>query len=556
MPYDYIEEYQKRNDETIWEFRDKDAQSKISTDETTVEGNPINFTTLSAQKSKSTILSVEPIQDLHGYDKPWVGGAGKNLVEPIMSSGSTNGITCTNNGDGSFTFSGTADGNATFRIDQSSYTASNNLKSYKAGVYTCSGLHDDGVFAQVMQISTWANALLFKNNSTQTLNADMDNCFILLRVDNGVTVNTTVKLMIEKGNTASPWEPYENICPISGRSEIGILGCGKNLLDLDSVRIGIAWNDSDNPNRATVLTPILGNTTYTLKINAPNNMFDANSFFVTQKDANNVVVDPGLSVSNNTAYTFIAKQTATLFVVQFNKTNITKTDFANTTVQLEVGSEATEYVPYAGQSNDLTISLGQTVYSGTLDVENGVLVVDKASITYDGSNDENWGGLTALSNVVRGGIGLTMPNNSNPITNYLPYLNNYSEDSPHFYNYNNTVYVFLPITDTNNFRTYLSSNPLQLCYELATPITIQLTPNEISLLEGVNNISVDDANSTITVTYRNGMVATLEDLTFKVDKETGKGLSSNDYTDSDKTKVDTIEYKFGVENGIPYIEEL
>lgn len=29
MPYDYIEEYQKQNDETIWEFRDKDAQNQL-----------------------------------------------------------------------------------------------------------------------------------------------------------------------------------------------------------------------------------------------------------------------------------------------------------------------------------------------------------------------------------------------------------------------------------------------------------------------------------------------------------------------------------------------
>ena len=44
----------------------------------TQTGNPVTLKTQSAQAAKSTELSMLPVQDLHGYSNPWVGGAGKN----------------------------------------------------------------------------------------------------------------------------------------------------------------------------------------------------------------------------------------------------------------------------------------------------------------------------------------------------------------------------------------------------------------------------------------------------------------------------------------------
>lgn len=61
-------------------YNDAEIQGKLSTATTSSTGNPINFSTLSAQNAESTIIDLEPIQDLHGYDKPWVGGVGKNKL--------------------------------------------------------------------------------------------------------------------------------------------------------------------------------------------------------------------------------------------------------------------------------------------------------------------------------------------------------------------------------------------------------------------------------------------------------------------------------------------
>ena len=48
--------------------------------EKTVSGNPITITDALPYPAVSLSAEIEPIQDLHGYDKPWVGGAGKNKL--------------------------------------------------------------------------------------------------------------------------------------------------------------------------------------------------------------------------------------------------------------------------------------------------------------------------------------------------------------------------------------------------------------------------------------------------------------------------------------------
>lgn len=45
------------------------------------------------------------------------------------------------------------------------------------------------------------------------------------------------------------------------------------------------------------------------------------------------------------------------------------------------------------------------------------------------------------------------------------------------------------ITSVEDWKTYLASNPLEVVYELAEPQTIQLTPQQIRLLDGANNLS-------------------------------------------------------------------
>ena len=70
-----------------------------------------------------------------------------------------------------------------------------------------------------------------------------------------------------------------------------------------------------------------------------------------------------------------------------------------------------------------------------------------------------------------------------------------------------------------------------VCYELATPITYQLTPQQLALFKGINNISTNA--KTVQVTYRNGELATTGDIvaSTEVAKQNAIGESAS-YTDA------------------------
>lgn len=84
----------------------------------------------------SVLDSIEPIQDLHGYDKPWAGGAGKNLFNYADVTGLLN---LTNN-NGVFTNTATDTRTAfAFAVQQyngSSYVKSDTLTISASGRYS------------------------------------------------------------------------------------------------------------------------------------------------------------------------------------------------------------------------------------------------------------------------------------------------------------------------------------------------------------------------------------------------------------------------------------
>lgn len=176
-------------------------------------------TVSTGQYTDFTDLQIEIGNQATSYEpyKPYVTGdntiklEGKNFLEPKMETATRNGITCTNNGDGSFTLNGTATSNADIRLDQSTPTGSDNLKEYN-GTYTlsCNELQNN-MNLRVMQNSTWTSPLGMVNNNTPvTGTLNLDRCFIYVAVNNGTTVNNlTIRPMLEKSSTATSYMPYE-----------------------------------------------------------------------------------------------------------------------------------------------------------------------------------------------------------------------------------------------------------------------------------------------------------------------------------------------------------
>ena len=83
----------------------------------------------------SLTAQIEPVQDLHGYSKPWPGGGGKNLFPPY--DGNSYGLTATKNNDGTMTINGTF----TLSVNRVIPTPFN--VTLPAGTYTLSGFGSD-----------------------------------------------------------------------------------------------------------------------------------------------------------------------------------------------------------------------------------------------------------------------------------------------------------------------------------------------------------------------------------------------------------------------------
>ena len=67
-------------------------------------------------------------------------------------------------------------------------------------------------------------------------------------------------------------------------------------------------------------------------------------------------------------------------------------------------------------------------------------------------------------------------------------------------NFNLKIGSLIEVTTVAAFRTWLASNNVQLLYKLATPVTVQLTAQQIETLIGENNVW-SDANGTLNIKY-------------------------------------------------------
>lgn len=96
--------------------------------------------------------------------------------------------------------------------------------------------------------------------------------------------------------------------------------------------------------------------------------------------------------------------------------------------------------------------------------------------------------------------------------------------------------------DLNYIVTALSSGRIQLAEGDLERINTKLSLNEVGsseLLSNTTNSLLPSSSSTYPTTEAVDVFVT-ERLSLKVDKETGKGLSTNDFTNEYKTKLDSL----------------
>lgn len=216
----------------------------------TATGNPISISDSAHVNAEELKVELEPIQDLHGYDNPWAGGAGKNkLVYPYVNSSQTvSGVTLTIQNDGTVNINGTA--TATISFVLADKVALDNIGSGDYILNGCAqGGATDGSTYFLGFYAPGKSKYDFGSGTTISLSGSEDaSANVYIRINNGFTASNLVfKPMIRLSTETDPtFEPYSNICPISGYDETSV----------------VVKDTADNPTVTDTYTLQFGDTVY------------------------------------------------------------------------------------------------------------------------------------------------------------------------------------------------------------------------------------------------------------------------------------------------------
>lgn len=292
----------------------------------------------------------------------------------------------------------------------------------------------------------------------------------------------------------------ENVRPIVGWDSVNVTRCGKNLFDISTIITNSEIkNNGDSLTVNTSLVSIRCATSESLEDichNIPANVlynFNAN----TTSNLKQAYFNSGVLWKFKTSQNLDDPTKKSPIYFYGNSINETGT-ISN--IQLELGSTATAYEPYQG--NTYTIQLGQTIYGGTLNVGSGTLTVtwieknvpNKNPIlinsyeTYSdygwGFNDKALGYKNVLSSAFKTATSLNVG-----YSNYV------------VGRHNNTFISFgVPsqyASSPEQAGDYIRQYSPKVVYELATPEVIQLTPQQIFALSGTNTIYADAGAVTV-----------------------------------------------------------
>lgn len=461
------------------------------------------------------VSDIEPTQS--GSGDPYPPGGGKNLIpnpEPITKT--DKGVTFEINGDGSVRISGTPTENASARIGfipathlRGKSVAIN--KNFDESIYLYVHLYYDDGTATTW---TWLNGYRY-NQYTGVVpsNAkELEVGLVVLTDFDGQPI--TYYPQLELGTTPTEYAPYSNVRPITGHTSVTLTNGGKNLFD------DVAWYESHG------FTPQADGSwfghgvheiCFTNTAKKPGSMYlsligkvDANSntpmyLYVYYTDGTE---NAYLALNNNiTTFTTLTAQTDPAKTVDYIKWTYGGGG-AYYIKDMQISFVDDKYEPHRGDTFNAQ-DLGQTVYGGSLDWKTGILTVEYGiqdlselawfgpSVAYGNTvylSEE----FSAAASMIAGGrkgwcsvfnclngitLG-TLPNNS------LMYS---------IAEYSGSIRIYIKadgIADVDALMAVLEGQTL--VYQLAEPITIQLTPTEILALSGTNCLFSDTGDTTVT----------------------------------------------------------
>ena len=233
----------------IWLKKFSNGGGTPTYEDRTASGNPVIITTNFAQNAKALSASFSPKQNLNGYDYPWFGGAGKNLVglknltygKSISSAGAI----------------------VNYSVNRCATVGGIKIDNTKKYIFS-SKSDDVKLIYAVFNGSTLVRRTAGVSSGT-SLNVSGGNimylCFYTFdgsTYDNRKVLPNDDKIQVEQSDTATTYEPYENICPITG---IG----GLNI-DVNGTTIPVTWTDKERVTYGGIVNVVSGVLTITHSI--------------------------------------------------------------------------------------------------------------------------------------------------------------------------------------------------------------------------------------------------------------------------------------------------
>ena len=441
---------------------------------------------------------------------------------PTKSQG---GATVTNNGDGSFTISGS--GNLTESYSNSIVLYSNEeaVKLFKQGTIYLKTEKATTPYFQLSFDGEGSFSLTNNGNSESvgTINQEMleDVNFrvrLIVYGGSGSTITpATIKPMLYQdgdgtfepftGGIASPNPEYPQEPKFIGdynedtqKYDVGFVTSGKNLLNNEANTFsfkGVTF--TINKDKSILLSGTATETIYWNDGKLSANLYNdkiytlsgcpsgggLNKYYMYLYNESFSLNDTGNGVTNMSKVT----KKVVFGIAILSGVNVNGLVFKP---QLEIGTTATDYQPYQGFETT-TVELNQPLRelpNGVKDtIENGVVTRRVGEITFNGSetwlknagNANNWLYHIAITHVNARGLCDSLPHNEIDVIN--------SDGSGinrvgfNFTQYEKVMYLNVGyymeqagLTNTiDNLKTWLQSNPITVCYELATPTTEQIT---------------------------------------------------------------------------------
>ena len=465
------------------------------------------FTAVRSAPLQSLVVTMEPQQDLHGYDNPWPAGGGKNKLNPSAVmwkkwylNNNKLGVLTDDSPIVEFSVSGeeitvTTSGNHRgigFSVEAADY---DRTVSVNGDVPNSIYLFDSYTVNAVITRTGANNALTIPANTSG---------FVAFRWTDGGTY--VIKAQLELGSSATTYSPSSNICPISGYTEVNLWRTGRNLfpvdIDIDDSLYTHSYSLSSYPAIAdffAALNILRGQkviascaktgTASGSSIGQVRVMYGSTTLVAFNPNEAKVVPDVDYS-------------TATSVIIYGSTTGATVTD-----VMLEAGETVHDFVPFTGTS--VTIDLDGTRYGGTLDVLTGVLTVDRVKWLL---GSKSWTKISGKTSVyVTPWTDEPVPIGVRDVADILcscyvadTASNVYAESTPcSIAQGRQGLYLgYWIINDATHtaqeLPTFLADK--ELVYELATPIQFHVDPSTISTLKNENYIWSDAGQ--VTVEYR------------------------------------------------------